>query len=500
MSPRVLTNGRPPSNTITTAVWTIDLDSGMEKNGYKNKAHMSPDGDTCSAESPLSPMAAASGGGSSTELSGGTQLYGMRFVQLALFCLYSLSNAFQWIEYSIVANLVARYYNVDEASVNWTAIVYMVTYVPLIFPAAWLLDKRGLRFVIVLGALGTCAGSWVKVLSVHPDQFAMCLAGQTVVAASQIFILSIPPRLAAVWFSAEEVSRACAVGVFGNQLGIALGFLVPPHLVMDTKDIEQLGQGLSRLCYGVAIFSTIVLVAIFIGIRERPPRPPSHAQVSREQGETTSYWRSMANLIRNWNYVLLLVTYGINVGTFYAISTLLNQVVLPYFPGQGESVGLMGLTLVISGMAGSVLCGVVLDKTHRYKETTLVVYVLSLAGMLAYTFVLVTKTLWPIFLVTCLLGFFMTGYLPLGFEFAAEVTFPEPEGTSSGLLNASAQVFGILFTLAATWLLGAYGDKVTNLALSGALLIGSVLTALIRSDLRRRHAQLQRQPASAFSA
>jgi len=34
----------------------------------------------------------------------------------------------------------------------------------------------------------------------------------------------------------------------------------------------------------------------------------------------------------------------------------------------------------------------------------------------------------------------MTGYLPVGFEFAAELTFPESEGTSSGLLNASAQV------------------------------------------------------------
>lgn len=39
--------------------------------------------------------------------------------------------------------------------------------------------------------------------------------------------------------------------------------------------------------------------------------------------------------------------------------------------------------------------------------------------------------------------FFMTGYLPLGFEFAVEITYPESEGTSSGLLNASAQV--ILF-------------------------------------------------------
>lgn len=42
--------------------------------------------------------------------------------------------------------------------------------------------------------------------------------------------------------------------------------------------------------------------------------------------------------------------------------------------------------------------------------------------------------------------FFMTGYLPLGFEFAAELTYPESEGTSSGLLNVSAQV-GVLFSL-----------------------------------------------------
>jgi hypothetical protein len=40
--------------------------------------------------------------------------------------------------------------------------------------------------------------------------------------------------------------------------------------------------------------------------------------------------------------------------------------------------------------------------------------------------------------------FFMTGYLPVGFEFAAELTYPEPEGTSSGLLNAAVQVIIIL--------------------------------------------------------
>ena len=46
----------------------------------------------------------------------------------------------------------------------------------------------------------------------------------------------------------------------------------------------------------------------------------------------------------------------------------------------------------------------------------------------------------------------MTGYLPVGFEFAAEITYPEAEGTSSGLLNASAQIFGIICTMFAEWM------------------------------------------------
>lgn len=34
----------------------------------------------------------------------------------------------------------------------------------------------------------------------------------------------------------------------------------------------------------------------------------------------------------------------------------------------------------------------------------------------------------------------MTGYLPVGLEFGAEITYPESEGISSALLNESAEV------------------------------------------------------------
>lgn len=84
----------------------------------------------------------------------------------------------------------------------------------------------------------------------------------------------------------------------------------------------------------------------------------------------------------------------------------------------------------------------------------------------------------------------MTGYLPVGFEFGAELTYPEPEGTSSGLLNASSQIFGIIFTSVYSWLLSDYDDITANVAMAVMLILGTIVTALITSDLRRQNAQL----------
>jgi len=84
----------------------------------------------------------------------------------------------------------------------------------------------------------------------------------------------------------------------------------------------------------------------------------------------------------------------------------------------------------------------------------------------------------------------MTGYLPVGFEFAAEITYPESEGTSSGLLNASAQFFGIILTPITRMILESdVGDTGANLTLAGILALGFLMTILIKADLRRTHAQ-----------
>jgi FLVCR family feline leukemia virus subgroup C receptor-related protein len=44
------------------------------------------------------------------------------------------------------------------------------------------------------------------------------LIGQTIASIAQVFVLGVSPNVAAVWFGADQVSLACSVGVFGNQV------------------------------------------------------------------------------------------------------------------------------------------------------------------------------------------------------------------------------------------------------------------------------------------
>jgi FLVCR family feline leukemia virus subgroup C receptor-related protein len=364
--------------------------------------------------------------------------YPKRFVVLALFGLCSMCNAFQWIEYAIVSSMLGPYFSVSLQAINVTSLLYMFIYIPGVLPASWILARYGLRVTVLIGAFGTCLGSAIKCFCQSPDHFHILLAGQAISATSQLFIINVPPSLAAVWFAPGELSSATSVGVFGNQLGVALGFVVPPLLIV----VDNVGLGLSRLhMYQLIAASTVCLLLLCL-FDKQPPTAPSAAQSSEARGEasTSDHIDTLRKLFGNRDFNLLFLSYGINVGVFYALSTLLEQMLNSRFPNSSTEAGQMGLLLTVSGMFGSVSCGLFLDRTHRYKHTTVGLYILSLLGMCLYSGALYLPVIWPLFLVCVQLGFFMTGYLPIGFEFAAELTFPQPEGTSAGLLNASAQV------------------------------------------------------------
>jgi len=69
-------------------------------------------------------------------------------------------------------------------------------------------------------------------------------------------------------------------------------------------------------------------------------------------------------------------------------------------------------------------------------------------------------------------GFFLLSAGPVGFQYAAEITRPAPEGTSNTLLIVAGQVSGILFIFGMDALKSPAGGSMT-----GPLVVLAVLAA-----------------------
>ena len=430
----------------------------------------------------------------------GTEKSCVRWIYLLLFVFVSAANGFNWVELTIITDIVEEYYDVSRLAVTWTSMLYFVPYIPLIFPATWYLQTKGLRSSIILGAFGTCLGCWTKVFGINKSGFPIVFTGQVLTAMSEVFILGIPSELAANWFPSTQVSLACAIGVFGNQMGVALGFLLPPIFVKNYESLSDLSwvvEGLFDLFISQALITTILLILIVLILpnqqstvkcKNKNITKINHESSNADRYEKFDYSSSIKRLLSNNGFQCLLIAYGVLVGIFYAISSLLNATLLLHFKNIDTSSGRIGFIIVVCGMFGSIICGRILDKTHEYKGMTVAIYGLSFLGMIFYLFAIYLNNLKLIYISAGVLGFFMTGYLPVGFEFGVEMTYPESEGTSSGLLNASAKVFGLIFTFGGELVMAHYDDTLVHVIMTAALFICTIITCFIRFSKERQKA------------
>ncbi|KAK9747270.1 Major Facilitator Superfamily [Popillia japonica] len=207
------------------------------------------------------------------------KLYPIRWIVMGLASLYAACNAIQWLQYSIITNIIVKYYGVSSVAVDWTSMIAMGTYPVFMLPAMYLINKGGLRFCVLVGMIGTTLGAWIKIFSIRPDLFWVSFMGQIVVFTFQTFILSLPPQIAAVWFGPNEISTACFIGIFGTQLGTALSFVLPPLIVKNHDNLDEIGEELSYLFYGIAVFCTVATILVFLFFKSEPPLPPSKVQV-----------------------------------------------------------------------------------------------------------------------------------------------------------------------------------------------------------------------------
>ncbi|KAL6968901.1 hypothetical protein U1Q18_048315 [Sarracenia purpurea var. burkii] len=170
---------------------------------------------------------------------------------------------------------------------------------------------------MVIGAAGISIGTWIKVFSVYPDRFYLALTAQSFQAIFQVLTFSLSARFTAIWFGANEISVAGALGLFGDQLGSALGFLIPPTLVKDGSP-EIIGNGLRKMHWYHAGISTAILLVITLFFKSAPKLPPSAAQAKQRQSEKENVPQAIKSIMKKRSFILILLSYGLTLGSIGA--------------------------------------------------------------------------------------------------------------------------------------------------------------------------------------
>ena len=155
-----------------------------------------------------------------------------RWAILVLFSLFSFSNAIQWINYSTVVDETKQYFGVSSFQVNMLSMIYTIVY-PIGSPLTInVFERMGLKLNLIVGASLNLAGCMLKLLAAITEAgYGLLFVSQTINAAAQLFILSIPPLMSTVWFTADERTLATSIAANANNIGVATGLLLPPLVV-----------------------------------------------------------------------------------------------------------------------------------------------------------------------------------------------------------------------------------------------------------------------------
>ncbi|XP_015514788.1 uncharacterized MFS-type transporter C09D4.1 isoform X1 [Neodiprion lecontei] len=417
-----------------------------------------------------------------------TRVYARRWLMLTIFIFYAIAGIGQWLQYSIISNIIERYYDVSLEAVNWTSLVFLVIYIPMVFPASYLIDRLGLHWTAIVGCAIITLGSWIKVFSASPDRFYVTFIGQAVISSAQVFVISVPGRLAANWFGPREISTATAIGLFGCQLALATNFLLPPNIVRNHEKLENIGNDLFVLYLTTAIFASLVTAAVVVFFRSDPPLPPSETRRLQKLHKTEStegFLTLTRRLLTNRSYIALWHAFGVTIGVFNALSTLLNEMYLRRFKDGEVEVGQIGVIMTVLGMVGSIVAGVVLDKTHKFKLMISLVCALSWIGLMLVGIGLLVEYKWIIYLGAIVFGFFNGGYSTLGFEVCAEFTYPDPEGVTTAYLTVAHQSYGAAMILIFGKVMETCSDLWVHIGF-GVIGFTGLVAHIFTKDLQRR--------------
>jgi MFS family permease len=174
---------------------------------------------------------------------------------------------------------------------------------------------------------------------------------------------------------------------------------------------------------------------------------------------------------------LYLAIQTIGMGVFNGITTWVESIIRPRGFTTVDA-GTLGALLLVGGLVGAVVLPPISDKRHKRQIFLLLGFSLAVPGLIGLTF---ATSLWLLFASAFAMGFFLIGVSPIGFQYAAEITYPTPEGTSNGLIQLFGQA-SVVFVYIMEAMRGRGGVFTPSLLLAMGLMVVSVLVITQMKD------------------
>jgi len=397
-------------------------------------------------------------------------VYPYRWVVLLAFMSIIVVNQLLWITFAPITSAAVEYYRVSELSIGLLSLIFMIVYVLVSFPASWAIDTYGIHVGVGIGAALT--GIFGLVRGLVASDYKLVLIAQIVIAIGQPFLLNAVTTVAARWFPVEERATATGLGSLAIYLGILLGLALTPYLALRS--------GIPSLLLGYGIVSLVAMLIFFVFIRERPPSPPD---LTNQEDRSLSL-NGLSKMIRQRDFVLLLIIFFVGLGAFNAITTWIEEVLNP----RGFSItqaGNAGGAMIFGGILGALVIPLLADRSRKRVPFLILAILGATIGLAGVTFAGGYSLL---LISSFIFGFFLLSAGPIGFQYGAEITYPAPEGTSNGLLLLMGQISGIIFILG----MDAFKSPDTgSMALPLSVLIGLMIICLFLGTLLKESKTLQ---------
>lgn len=362
--------------------------------------------------------------------SDGIKVDSYRWTILALYFLIAVVIEIQWLTFASIASVAQEYYHATAIQIDLFAMIYMIVFIIMSIPAAFIIDTYGLKTGLSIGAILIIIFSVIK--AIFADNYVAVVIAQTGLAVAQPFILNAVTKVGAQWFPKNERATAAGIGSLAQYVGIIIALALTPVLILQNMN------GLHAIKYMLIVYGIVSVVAailLLVFFKEKPLSPPSLS----EDIVRMSPMNGLKSIVKMKDMRRLLLMFFIGLGIFNAVSTCIDQICGNL---SMEETGLVGGVMLVGGILGALILPPLSDKIKKRKPFLIICMALMLPGLIGlYVFSEFT----PLMISGFIFGFFIMSAGPIGFQYGAEKSYPAPESISQGFILLAGQISGILF-------------------------------------------------------